>query len=40
VRDDRPRRLLAIPGTVAAKPLGQLLELEEGVGEVWASQWR
>src|SRR6185503_10291076 len=27
VRDDRPRRLLAIPGAVAAQPPGQLLQL-------------
>jgi len=33
VRDDRPRRLLPVPGAVAAKPLGQPLEVEERVGE-------
>ena len=38
VRDDRLRGLLAIPGTVAAQPLGQLLELEKGLGER-ISQW-
>jgi hypothetical protein len=35
VRDDRPRRLLPIPGTVAAEPLGQALEVEERVGELF-----
>jgi hypothetical protein len=34
VRDDRLRRLLAIPGAVAAKPFGQLLEIEERAGEL------
>ena len=29
VRDDRPSGLLAVPGTVPAKALRQLLELEE-----------
>jgi hypothetical protein len=32
VRDDRLRGLLAIPRAVAPQPLGELLELEEGVG--------
>jgi hypothetical protein len=36
VRHDRPHRLLAVPRTVAAEPLGQFLELEEGVGELLA----
>jgi hypothetical protein len=34
VRDDRASRLLPVPGTVAAEPLGQLLELEKRVGEL------
>ncbi len=33
VRHDRPRSLLAIPRAVAAKPAGQLLEVEEGLRE-------
>ena len=32
VRDDRRRRLLAIPGAIAAQPLGQPLELDQCVG--------
>ena len=32
VRDDRPGRLLPVPGTVPAQPLGQLLQLEQRVG--------
>ena len=31
VRHDRARRLLAVPGTLAAQPLGQQLQLEEGL---------
>ena len=30
VRHDRARRLLAVPGTLAAQPLGQPLQLEKG----------
>jgi hypothetical protein len=37
VRDDRACGLLAVPGTVAAEPLGQLLEVEKGLSEI--SQW-
>jgi hypothetical protein len=37
VRDDGARGLLAVPGTVAAEPLGQLLEVEKGLSEI--SQW-
>src|SRR4029453_8610447 len=33
VRDDRPRRLLAVPGTVAPQPLGELLELEQRLAQ-------
>src|SRR4029450_10703020 len=33
VRDDRPRRLLAVPGTVAPQPLGELLQLEQRLGQ-------
>src|SRR4051812_4545724 len=33
VRDDRPRRLLAIPRTFAPERLGELLQLEEGLRE-------
>ena len=33
VRDDGARRLLAVPGTLAAQPLGQALQFEEGLGE-------
>ena len=33
VRHDRPLGLLAIPGTLAPQTLGQLLELDERVGE-------
>ncbi len=33
VRHDRARRLLAIPRALAAQPLGQLLQLDERVGE-------
>ncbi len=33
VRDDRPRRLLAIPGAVPAQALRQLLQLDERIGE-------
>jgi hypothetical protein len=41
VRDDRARRLLAVPRTVAPKTLGQLLQADERVGEpVAISQWR
>jgi len=36
VRDDRPRRLLAVPRAVAAKTLGQLLQLEECIRELFA----
>ena len=36
VRHDRPHRLLAVPRAVAPEPLGQFLELEEGVGELLA----
>ena len=36
VRDDRPRGLLAIPGALAPKRLGQRLELEKGLGEALA----
>jgi hypothetical protein len=32
MRDDRARGLLAVPGTLAAEPLGQLLELDESAG--------
>jgi hypothetical protein len=40
VRDDRPRGLLPVPGTVAAQPLGQALEPEQGLSEpVLISQW-
>ncbi len=41
VRDDRPCRLLPIPGAVAPEALGQALEIEKGVGErlVRTSQW-
>jgi len=28
VRNDRPNRLLAVPGTVTAEPLGQALKIE------------
>jgi hypothetical protein len=35
VRDDRARGLLAVPGAVAAEPLGQALEVEKGVGELF-----
>ena len=31
VRHDRARRLLPVPGTLAAQPLGQQLQLEEGL---------
>jgi hypothetical protein len=34
VRDDRGGRLLTVPRTVAAQPLGQALELDERVGEL------
>jgi hypothetical protein len=37
VRDDRARVLLAVPRTVAAKPLCQLLKVEKGLCEI--SQW-
>jgi hypothetical protein len=37
VRDDRLRGLLAVPRTLAPQPLGQLLEVEEGLREI--SQW-
>jgi hypothetical protein len=30
--DDRLRGLLAIPRAIAPQPLGQLLEVEEGLG--------
>ena len=33
VRDDRLRRLLAVPRAVAAEALGQRLELDERLGE-------
>jgi hypothetical protein len=36
VRDDGSRRLLAIPRTVTPKAFGQLLQLEECVGELFA----
>jgi hypothetical protein len=39
VRDDRPRRLLAVPGAIAAQPLGQLLQLDQRSGEA-ALAWR
>src|SRR5205823_12968203 len=39
VRHDRARRLLAVPGTIAAQPLRELLELEQRVGEGCASRW-
>jgi hypothetical protein len=35
VRDDRPRRLRPVPGAVAAEPLGQALEIEKRVGELF-----
>ena len=37
VRNDRARGLLAVPRTVAAEPLGQLLKVEKGLSEI--SQW-
>jgi hypothetical protein len=37
VRDDRARVLLAVPRTVAAEPLCQLLKVEKGLREI--SQW-
>jgi hypothetical protein len=33
VRDDRPGRLLPVPGAIAAQPLGEALELEESLRE-------
>ena len=33
VRDDRPGRLLAIPGAIPAEPLRQLLEILQGATE-------
>jgi hypothetical protein len=40
VRNDRARRLLAVPGAVAAQPLGQLLKFEKGRAELLPlSQW-
>jgi hypothetical protein len=36
VRDDRPRRLLPVPRTVAAQPLGQRLKFEKCLGELLA----
>ena len=36
VRHDRPRGLLPVPRTVAPEPLGQLLEIEEGLVETAA----
>ena len=33
VRDDRPRRLLAVPGTVAPKALRQTLQVEQRLVE-------
>ena len=33
VRDDRPDRLLPVPGALAAQPLGELLELEQRLGK-------
>ena len=38
VRDNRPCGLLPIPGAVATQPLGQALQLEEGLLET-VSQW-
>ena len=41
VRDDRALGLLTIPGAVAAQPLGQLLEVDERLGErsLTATSW-
>jgi hypothetical protein len=36
VRNDRPRRLFAVPRAVAPEALGQLLQLEKSVGELCA----
>jgi hypothetical protein len=38
VRDDRPRRLLAVPRALAAKPPRQLLQLEERVRQAGATR--